>query len=33
MKTRNGSSKKRVRSSYGNIDISIPRDREGSFKP
>nr|WP_073997423.1 transposase [Anaerococcus urinomassiliensis] len=31
--TRNGTSKKTVRSSYGNIDLNIPRDREGSFEP
>ena len=33
LKTRNGSSKKTVKSSYGNIDLNIPRDREGSFEP
>ena len=33
LNTRNGSSKKTVRSSYGNIDLDIPRDREGSFEP
>ena len=25
--------KKTVKSSYGNIDLNIPRDREGSFEP
>lgn len=33
LNTRNGSSKKTVRSSYGNIDLNIPRDRDGSFEP
>lgn len=33
LNTRNGSSKKTVKSSYGNIDLDIPRDREGSFEP
>lgn len=33
LNTRNGSSKKTVKSSYGNIDLAIPRDREGSFEP
>ncbi len=33
LNTRNGSSKKTVKSSYGNIDLSIPRDREGTFEP
>lgn len=32
LNTRNGSSKKTVKSSYGNIDLNIPRDREGSFE-
>ena len=31
LNTRNGSSKKTVRSSYGNIDLNIPRDREATF--
>jgi transposase-like protein len=30
---RNGHSKKTLRSKYGEIDVSIPRDREGSFEP
>ena len=29
--TRNGTSKKTVRSSYGNIDLNIPRDGEATF--
>lgn len=33
LNTRNGSSKKTVKSSYGNRDLNIPRDREGSFEP
>ena len=33
LNTRHGSSKKTVKSSYGNIDLNIPRDREGSFEP
>lgn len=33
LNTRNGSSKKTVKSSYANIDLNIPRDREGSFEP
>lgn len=33
LNTRNGTSKKTVRSSYGNIDLYIPRDREGTFEP
>lgn len=31
--TRNGHSKKQLKSSYGNIDIEVPRDREGTFTP
>jgi len=30
---RNGYNKKTIKSKYGNIDVSIPRDRDGSFKP
>jgi transposase-like protein len=30
---RNGHTKKAVRSEYGDIDLSIPRDREGDFEP
>ena len=33
LNTRNGSSKKTVKSSYANIDLNIPRDRECSFEP
>ena len=31
--TRNGSSQKKVRSSYGEDTIKVPRDRDGSFNP
>jgi len=31
--SRNGYSKKTVRSEYGVVDIQIPRDREGDFEP
>lgn len=31
--SRNGFSKKRVTSSMGELDIDVPRDREGSFQP
>jgi transposase-like protein len=30
---RNGHSKKRVRSSYGDVEIEVPRDRNGEFEP
>lgn len=30
---RNGHSKKTLRSKYGEVDVSIPRDRDGSFEP
>lgn len=30
---RNGRSKKSLRSEYGEIDICVPRDREGAFEP
>ena len=30
---RNGHNKKTLRSKYGEIDVSIPRDRDGSFEP
>lgn len=33
LNTRNGSSKKTVKSTAGEIDLSIPRDREGTFEP
>ncbi|TFF64071.1 IS256 family transposase, partial [Helcococcus ovis] len=31
--TRNGSSKKTVKSSIGELEINIPRDRDASFEP
>ena len=31
--TRNGYSQKRVRGSFGEANIKVPRDREGSFNP
>lgn len=31
--SRNGYSKKKVKSSYGEIDLDIPRDRNGEFEP
>ena len=31
--TRNGYSKKTVRSSHGPIELDIPRDRQGDFEP
>lgn len=31
--SRNGYSKKSVRSEYGEVDIQIPRDRDGEFEP
>lgn len=31
--SRNGHTKKRVRSRYGSIDLSIPRDTNGEFEP
>jgi transposase-like protein len=30
---RNGHSKKTVRSDYGEVDLEVPRDREGEFEP
>ena len=33
LNTRNGASKKTLKSSYGEIDIEVPRDRESSFEP
>lgn len=30
---RNGYNKKTLRSKYGKLDVSIPRDRDGSFEP
>lgn len=31
--SRNGYSKKTVRSEYGEVDIQVPRDRDGEFEP
>ena len=31
--SRNGYSSKRLRTSYGEVDVSIPRDRKGEFEP
>ena len=31
--TRNGSSAKRLRTQYGEVEIAVPRDREGQFEP
>ncbi|KIX13237.1 IS256 family transposase, partial [Dethiosulfatarculus sandiegensis] len=31
--TRNGHGKKRVKSSGGEMELSVPRDRDGSFEP
>ena len=31
--SRNGKSSKKVRTSVGDVDLSIPRDREGEFEP
>jgi putative transposase len=31
--SRNGYSKKKLRTSNGSVDVEIPRDREGSFEP
>ena len=31
--SRNGSSSKKMRSSFGEIDIRVPRDRKGEFEP
>ncbi|PWD82464.1 IS256 family transposase [Ignatzschineria cameli] len=33
LNTRNGSSKKTAKSTYGDIELKIPRDREGTFEP
>jgi transposase-like protein len=30
---RNGSNKKTLKSKYGDVDVAIPRDRDGSFEP
>ena len=31
--SRNGHSNKRLRTSFGEVDISVPRDRKGEFEP
>jgi transposase-like protein len=31
--SRNGHSKKTVTSQYGEVDLAIPRDRQGTFDP
>jgi len=31
--SRNGKTKKCLKSNYGNIDLEIPRDRNGDFEP
>ena len=31
--SRNGHSSKRLRTSFGNVDVSVPRDRKGEFEP
>lgn len=31
--TRNGHSKKNIKSSYGDLEVKIPRDRNGEFEP
>ena len=30
---RNGHNKKTLKSKYGEVDVAIPRDREGTFEP
>ena len=30
---RNGTNKKTLKSKYGDVDVAIPRDRDGSFEP
>ncbi len=30
---RNGSNKKSIKTKYGEVDVAIPRDRDGSFEP
>ena len=30
---RNGTNKKTLKSKYGEVDVSIPRDRDGTFEP
>ena len=31
--SRNGKSKKRLKGDHGDIDLELPRDREGTFEP
>jgi len=31
--SRNGYSKKKVNSTYGDVELNIPRDRQGEFEP
>ena len=31
--SRNGHSNKRLRTSFGEVDVSVPRDRKGEFEP
>ena len=31
--SRNGHSSKTLRTSFGNVDVSVPRDRKGEFEP
>ena len=31
--SRNGYSSKKLRTNYGEVDVSIPRDRKGEFEP
>lgn len=31
--SRNGYSSKRLRTSFGEVDVSVPRDRKGEFEP
>lgn len=30
---RNGYSKKKVKTEYGEVDVNVPRDRDSNFKP
>lgn len=31
--SRNGHSKKNLRTSFGDVEVSVPRDRKGEFEP
>ena len=31
--SRNGCSSKRLRTNFGEVDVSVPRDRKGEFEP